>query len=175
METISFGGHGALGFALDGPNDPDAFATLTSAQQMWVQAALVLLNNKIIQASGTSCPTWVDPGVNLKAAVGCFQLWYNANYGPPKAPGRALRTDGVVDADTLASLQMIAGLHPTDFNTPFPSAPATPASAVPATVAKKGLTKGEMVGVGVAGAAVLGGIVYAATRKSGKGRRRGRR
>ena len=163
METISFGGKGALGFALSGPADPAA--ALTDAQKTWVQASLYLLNSKIMAASGTSCPTWVDPGVNMGAAVNCFQVWYNANYGPPKAPGRALRTDGVVDADTLASIQMIAGLHAADFNVPFPAGEA-------ASTAKKGLTKGEMVGVAAAGAAVLGGIAYAATRKGGKKRRR---
>ena len=161
METISYGGKGALGFALGGPGDP--VAALTDAQKTWVQASLLLLNSKIMAASGTSCPTWVDPGVNQAAAVGCFQSWYNKNYGTGQG-SKTLRTDGVVDADTLASIQMIAGLHAADFNVPFPAgAAATPA---------KGLSTGEMVGVGVAGAAVLGGIVYAATRKGGKKRRR---
>jgi hypothetical protein len=162
METISFGGKAARGFALGGPGDPDAYATMTTAQQQWVQAALVLLNNKVLQATGSTCATWVDPGVNLGAAVGCFQQWYNANYTPPKAPGRPLRTDGVFDADTLAAMQMIAGLHPNDFNVAFPAGSPT--------VAKKGLTKGEMVGIG-AGVAALGGVVYVATR-GGKRRRR---
>ena len=101
METISFGGKGALGFALGGPGDPDVFATLTPAQQTWVQGSLVLLNSKIMTGTGTACPTWVDPGVNLKAAVGCYQLWYNLNYGTGQG-SKTLRTDGVVDADTLA-------------------------------------------------------------------------
>jgi hypothetical protein len=161
METISFGGNGALGFALGGPGDPDVFATLTAAQQTWVQASLLLLNSKIMAASGTSCPTWVDPGVNLKAAVGCFQLWYNVNYGTGQG-SKALRTDGVVDADTLASIQMIASLHAADFNVPFPAAAGVPA---------KGLSTGAMVGIGVAGAAAVGGVIYTATRKSGKRRR----
>ena len=170
FETISYGGGSARGFALGGPGDPDIYSTLSAAQQTWVQGALTLLNNKVMQATGTACPGWVDPGVNLAAAVGCFQLWYNTNYGPPKAPGKPLRTDGVVDADTLASIQMIAGLHPADFNVPFPAAPPAPVTPTPA-VAKEGLSTGAMVGIGVAGAAVLGGIVWAATRGGGKRRR----
>ena len=162
METISFGGKGALGFALGGPGDPDVFATLTPAQQTWVQGSLVLLNSKIMTGTGTACPTWVDPGVNLKAAVNCFQLWYNLNYGTGQG-SKALRTDGVVDADTLASIKMIAGLHTADFNVPFPDG----AAVVPA----KGLSTGAMVGIGVAGAAAVGGVIYAATRKPRRGRR----
>lgn len=166
METISYGGKGALGFALGAAGDPGVFSTLTAAQQQWVQASLVLFNTKITQATGTTCPTWVDPGVNLSAAVGCFQIWWNANLASPHGPGKVMRTDGTLDADTLAALQTVASLHPADFNVAFPG-------GVPATTEKKGLSTGAMVGIGVAGATVVGGIAYAATRKSGgRGRRR---
>lgn len=166
METISFGGRGALGFALGAAGDPPA--SLTDPQKTWVQASLTLLNSKILATSGSSCATWVDPGVNMTAAVNCFQQWYNAN---KPAASVGLRADGVLDSDTVAALQFIASQHPADFNVAFPgAAPAGPAAAA----AKPALSTGEMVGVGVAGAAVLGGIVYAATRKGG-GRRRKRR
>lgn len=185
-EAVSFGGGRARGFALGGPSDPAV--TLVAAQNAWVAQALTTLNGKILQASGTTCPTWADPATNLSAAVGCFQAWYNANYAPPKAPGVTLRTDGVLDLDTLSALQMIAGMHPADFPTAYPAtpaplanppvanptapaAPAAPAAATPS----KGLSTGEMVGIGLGGAALLGGIVYAATRGGGGGGRRRRR
>jgi hypothetical protein len=171
-EQVSFGGDSRSGFALGGPNDPSVFASLSSAQQTWIQAALVLLNTKIFQSTGSTCATWTDPGVNLAAAVACFQNWYNANYTPPKAPGITLRTDGVVDQDTISALQTIASLHPADFNAPFPGAVAPVPSSAAATPSK--LSKGEMIGIGVAGAAVLGGIVYAATRGGGRRRSRSR-
>jgi len=166
METISFGGRGALGFALGAAGDPAA--TLTDPQRTWVQGSLVLLNSKILSTTGSSCATWVDPGVNLTAAVNCFQQWYNAN--KPSA-SVALRTDGVLDNDTVSAIQFIASQHPSDFNVAFPgSAPAAPAAAS----TKSKLSTGEMVGIAAAGAAALGGVVYAATRKGG-GRRRKRR
>jgi hypothetical protein len=173
LEAISYGGQRARGFALGSPTDPDIFPTLTHDQQQWIQASLVLLNSKVMQASGTSCASWTDPGVNLRGAVGCFQTWYNANYTPPKAPGIALRTDGTFDKDTLAALTTVASMHPTDFNVAYPSTPSplAPSSGAPATGTKK-LSTGQMVGIGVAGAAVVGGIAYAATRKKSGRRRR---
>lgn len=163
METISFGGRGARGFALGAAGDPPA--TLTDPQRLWVQASLVVLNSKVLQSTGSSCATWVDPGVNLTAAVNCFQTWYNAN---KPAASVALRTDGVLDADTVAGLQFVASQHPADFNVAYPG--AAPAAA--AVAAKPGLSTGEMVGIGVGGAALLGGVIYAATRGGGKKKKR---
>lgn len=179
-ESVSFGGRRAAAFSLSAPGDPDVFATLTPAQQAWIGSTLVTLNTNIMQASGTTCPTW---GPSVPQAAGCFQAWYNANYAPANGPSKQLRTDGVVDLDTLNALQMIAGLHPTDFPTPYPATPAplanpplanpTPVPAPSPAPASKGLSTGAIVGIGAAGAAVLGGIVYAATRKpSGRRRRR---
>lgn len=170
METISFGGKGARGFALGGTGDPDIFDALNAAQVAWINNTLVKLNDQIVKASGTSCPTWTDPSAGpWKNAVGCFQIWWNANLASPKGPGKVMRTDGVVDSDTLAALQTVAAMHPADFPTGFPGpAPAMP----PAAIEKKGLSTGAMVGIGVGGAAVLGGIVYAATRGGSKRRRR---
>jgi len=175
LEAISYGGKRARGFALGGPTDPDIFATLTPAQQAWIGNTLVTLNTKVMQASGTTCATW---GPSIPQAAGCFQSWYNNNYAPPKAPGKALRTDGVVDQDTLSALITIAGMHATD----YPTYPATPAplanppvanpTAAPASTTTKKLSTGAMVGIGVAGAAVVGGIALAATRKKGGRRRR---
>lgn len=192
-ESVSFGGARARGFSLGGPplgalgaaGDPDVYETLAANQQAWVQNALVTLNTMVTKATGTSCPTWAPA---VPQATGCFQAWYNANYGATQG-GKTLRTDGVVDLDTLNALQMIAGMHPSDFPTPYPQTaaplanpsvptanPATP-SAPPAAVAAaatSGLSTGEMFGIGLAGATVLGGIVYAATRGGGGGRRRRR-
>lgn len=190
-ESVSFGGAPRRGFSLGGfgalgaAGDPDLFAGLQPNQQAWVQNALITLNTMVTQATGTSCPTWAPA---IPQATGCFQAWYNANYGASQG-GKLLRTDGVVDIDTLSALQMIAGMHPSDFTSPYPqtaaplanpsvplanpTTPAAPPTAVATTDSKK-LSTGEMVGIGLGGAALLGGIVYAATRPSGGGRRKRR-
>jgi hypothetical protein len=199
-------GRQVAGFSLNASGDPAS--ALASDQQGWVVSALVVLNQKILAANpGNSCQSWQDPSTNLAAAVGCFQIWYNAN------SGGSLRTDGVLDEDTLCALVATTTAHPQDFQTPFPdpsgqhcqgapinatapvpapapatatpAAPAAPAS--PAAVApimattptvvpapeKRKLSTGAMVGIGVASAVVVGGVIYAAT--GGVRRRHGRR
>ena len=158
----------------------DPAATLTSDQQVWVQSTLNTLNRKINETTGTYCSQ--DAGTSLAAAVACFQGWANAN-----SKG-SLRTDGVLDQDTLTALQAVAAAHPADFQTPFPAAsavplatPAAPAAAIPepppvtSTAVtplppekKKGLSTPVMVAIGVGAAVVAGGVVYAVTSKGGK-------
>jgi len=188
-----------VGGALAAAGDPAA--TLTPDQQTWVNGALTTLNTNIGQSNpGSTCPGWQDPGTNLAAAVGCFQLWCNAN---KKA---SVRTDGVLDQDTLSALLSVTAAHPSDFPTAYPTAsaaaPAAPATPTPdATPAnaplapppvacdkgssvdkktglcvpdkKEGLSTGAMVGIGVAAAAVVGGIAYAATSKKKGGGSKG--
>jgi len=176
-ESVSFGGRYVAGFALEDPGDPSIWSSLSADQQQWVQNALISLNDHIVKATGTSCPTWAP---SIDKATGCFQLYYNANYAAPKAPGRSMRTDGVLDEDTLCALVMVTGLHAADFPTPFPDpqkkhcqvAPPPPPPPTPGE--KKGLSTGAIIGIGAAGVAVVGGVIYAATRKGG-GRRRSRR
>lgn len=125
-ESISFGGARRVGFALEGSGDPDLFSTLTPAQQAWVLGALTAINAKIV-LTGSSCPTWVDPGVNLRAAVGCFQIWYNANY-VAQVPGHTgLRTDGGLDAATVCALVWLTTVGPlsADFPVKFPQDPSS--------------------------------------------------
>lgn len=194
-EAVSFGGRRARGFAVGGPSDPDIFDALNAAQQIWVRDALNTLNKMVTTTTGTTCATWADPGLNLAAAVGCFQSWYNANYGAAAVQGGVtLRSDGAIDADTLSALQTVAGAHPSDFTAVYPPnvgnqvtptpgvaptpapAPATPApTPAPTTaVTKPGLSTGAMVGIGVAAAGVVGLGIYAATSGGGKRRRRRR-
>jgi peptidoglycan hydrolase-like protein with peptidoglycan-binding domain len=213
-ESISLGGCGCRGFALDGPGDPDAFAGLTPDQQTWIRNSLATFNSQITSATGTSCPTWVDPGVNLQAAVACFQIWVNNAKLPTITAGittTPLRTDGVLDQDTLTALQNTTHVYAQDFPNAFPAGgnapappipapvPATPAPsatlapaptpaptpapvttttpAPAATATKHGLSTGAIVGIGVAGAVVVGGVIYFATHGGGggKGSRGGRR
>jgi hypothetical protein len=179
---IRYGSRNVAGFSLDGANDPAA--TVSTDQQAWVMSTLANLNTQIGQATGTSCRGWQDQ--NLVAMVGCFQGWYNAN------SGGSLRTDGVLDQDTLTALQATATAHAADFPTPYPAAPATapaaPAPAAPATVpepppapiqqhAPTGflarlakLSTPAKVGIGLAGTVVGIGTVYAiASRSASKG------
>lgn len=163
-ERISFGGTGALAAA----GDPSVWDKITPEQQMWVGATLVKLNDLIVKATKTTCP---DFGSTVNASLKCFQYWFNA--GPKGAITKAdgskllLRTDGYLDQETLDTLIAVTKLtaNVKNFPTPFP--------ATPTAIEKKGLSTGAMVGIGVAGATVLGGIIYAATR--GKKARRSRR
>ncbi len=167
-EQISFGGVGALGFALNAAGDPEMWTKLTSEQQAWVINTLVKLNDLIVRTTGTTCATWA-PAVT--PATKCFQTWFNtpaAFGGKLTKPGGGtlvLRTDGVVDQDTLDALRTVAALHGKDFPTPFPGTEAP-------GYAKSKLSTGAMVGIAAGGAVVIGGIVYAVTRGSKARRKR---
>ncbi len=163
-ERLSFGGVGAIGFALDGPGDPEIYTTASRDQQTWITNTLVKLNEIIVRTTNTTCPGWAPA---IPAATKCFQGWFNgAKMGFTKTNGQplVLRTDGVFDQDTLDALRTVAALNPTDFPTAYPG------TTLPGPE-KKGLSKGAMAGLAAGGAAVLGGIVYVATRKGGKRRR----
>lgn len=168
---------------LQGPNDPAIDTGLAAAQMAWVQNALLILNDKIMSTSGSSCPTWADPTAHLPAAVQCFQLWWNTHYAGTGKPGIPLRTDGVFDEDTLCALQTITSMHPEDFPIPFPDPtkqfckPASPLAAV-AKVHRgivnylESLSTPAKVGIGVAAVAAVGGTVYAVTRRNTNRRKR---
>jgi hypothetical protein len=159
-ERIAFGGVSALGFALEAAGDPDAWVQLNTEQQRWVSETLAALNGLIVRTTGTTCPTWAPA---IDRASGCFQAWFNASkLGMTKRDGSplVLRTDGVFDQDTLDALRTVAALNPTDFKTPFPGT-SLPG---PATEEKKKLSTGAMVGIAAAGAAVVGGVIYFATK-----------
>lgn len=165
---LAFNGALAHGFGIGGPGDPEAYTKLSTAQQSWIGETLAKLNGLIVSTTGTTCPTWAP---EIGRATGCFQAWFNASkLGLTKPDGSplVLRNDGVFDQDTLDALRTVAALNPKDFTTPFPGT-SLPG---PAQEEKK-LSTGAMVGIAAAGAAVLGGIAYVAT-KGGKGRRRRR-
>lgn len=164
--SVSFGGRGALGFALRGPSDPEIWTKLSTAQQQWIVDTLTKLDSIIRQQTGTSCQSW---GPSITAAGGCFQMWFNANkMGLTKADGSplVLRTDRVWDQDSLDALRTVAAMDPKDFPTPYPGT-TLPG---PATEEEK-LSIGAMVGIATAGAAAIGGIGYLATRKKSRRRR----
>jgi hypothetical protein len=181
-DQISFGGRPVAGFGnvalgVAAAGDPEIWTQLSPEQQTWVVGALTKLNDLIVKATGTSCPTW---GPSINAAGGCFQSWYNANYLPLNPSAVQLRTDGVFDEDTLCALMLQAALNPPEFPTPFPDpekrycqAPAPTPAPAPEPEKKK-LSTGAMLGIGAAVVAVGGGTVYyLSTRK--KSRRKGRR
>lgn len=167
-ERISFGGRGALGFAIGAAGDPEVWTKITPAQQTWVVNTLVKLDENIRKATNTTCPTF---GPSITAAGGCFQRWFNAqNLGLTKPNGDkvVLRTDGTFDQETLDALRTVVALHPQDFPLPFPG---TTLPGLTGTGEKK-LSTGAIVGIAAAGATVLGGIAYVATRKPARKRRR---
>ncbi len=149
---LSFGGRGALGFVA-AAGDPSVWESLNADQQKWVVDTLVTLNTKITTTTGTKCLTWAPA---IGPAGQCFQMWFNSvNAG---APIKFLRTDGVFDQDTLDALITTTQIHKADFPTPFPGGQQI-------QVAGKKLSTGAMVGIAAAGAVVIGGIVYVATKK----------
>jgi hypothetical protein len=155
-ENMSFGERGALGFGIGADGDPEIWSKLSPDQQAWVQATLIKLNTLITTTTGTKCLTWAP---SIDKAGQCFQMWFDSVNAA--APIKKLRTDGVFDKDTLDALIVTTQIHSNDFPTPFPgTAPSD-----------KKLSTGAMVGIAAAGAAVLGGVVYVAT-KGGKRRRR---
>ena len=154
-ERLSYGGRGAIGFAIGAPGSPDVWSSLNLAQQTWIRAAFVTLNNQIFQTTGTSCPGWVAPTMDagITPATVCFQNWFNSVQSAG-APVAKLRTDGVFDQDTLNALITTAQIHSADFPVPYPvtgTPGTTPAATTPAT----GLSTGEMVGIGAAGVGAL--------------------
>jgi hypothetical protein len=160
-ERLSFGGHGALGFALDGPGDPEIWTKISSGQQAWVADTLRVLNDKIIASTGSHCPTW--NAAVITATAGCFQAWFNLNYGGkltgPDGKPVTLRTDGVFDQQTLDALRTVAALDPQTFKTPYPG------TELPGLTGEgKKLSTGAMVGIGAAGALGIG-LIYAATHR----------
>ena len=160
-ERLSFGGVGALGFALDGPGDPEVWTKLSAPQQAWIADTLRKLNDKIVSATGSTCPTW--NAASISSTAGCFQMWFNSNYkGMTGADGKpvVLRTDGVFDQQTLDALRTAAALDPAAFTTPFPG------TSMPGLTGEgdKKLSTAAMLGIG-AGVAAVGGLVYAATHK----------
>lgn len=169
MEAISFGGVGVHGFSLGAITDPDIWPKLDRAQQLWVAETLNKLNDVIVRTTKTTCPTFAP---NVPAAVGCFQSWVTANFkGPttltlPDGTKVALRTDGVLDQDTLNALIAITGNNAPDFPNRFPGNALIPTTTT--TSAKQGLSTGAMAGLAVGGAAVVGGLIYVATRKPGR-------
>ncbi len=108
-EGLSLRGRRVAGFGM-GAGPVDVYASLTPAQQSWVQAALgAWLNDPNVIAwwnvNGSSCPG-VSLGMNLtyggalSAVVGCFQAWFNAQ----ASQGGNITTGGVLDQQTLAAL-----------------------------------------------------------------------
>jgi len=167
MEAISFGGVGTPGFALAAAGDPDIWNQLSGEQKTWLANVKEKLNALIIRETGTECKTW-GPGATYAGSNKCFQNWYNS-YGLNQ-----LRTDGVLDLDTLKAFIELADLHWKDFPR-FPGTvpgAITPAPTPAAAEEKKGLSTGATAGLALGGAVIIGGIAYVATRKGGKSRRR---
>jgi hypothetical protein len=167
-EQVSFGGRSALGFALAAITDyPEVWTQLTAPQQTWVMTTLNTLNGLIIKTTKTTCPTWAPA---IPAAAGCFQGWFNgAKLGLTNPDGSpvVLRTDGVFDQRTLDALRTTVAMNAKDFPTPFPGTEMAGTGT-----AEKKLSTGAVVSIGVAGATVLGGIIYVATRKKKRKSRR---
>jgi hypothetical protein len=169
-EQVTFGGRGTLGFAVGAAGDPDIWEKLTGDQQTWLANVKQKLNDLIVKTTDTQCATW-GPTATAAGSIKCFQGWYNS-YGMDQ-----LRTDGVLDRDTLDALIEVARLHASDGYPAFPgtppgvpSSPAIKGSSTDAP-AKKGLSTGAIAGI-AAGVAATGGIIYAATRGGHKARRR---
>lgn len=162
---ISFGGVGVQGFALAASGDPEVWSKQSPAQQVWITDTIKKLNKQIVDATGSSCPTWNES--NIASITGCFQVWFNANYGAKLTGANGapimLRTDAVFDQQTLDALRTVAGMNPKDFPTAYPG------TQLPGLTGDgKKLSTGAIAGIAVGGAAVVGGIIYAVTHKKSR-------
>jgi len=129
---------------------------LSDAEAQWVLSTLTQLNALILKAGSKPCATWPsDPTKAQPAAVACFQGWFNTNVNP------GLRTDGMLDRDTLCALLTVTRQHATDFPTPYPG-------TVFCLSALSTLPMPMKIGIGVAAAAVVGGTVAAIAGAYGK-------
>ena len=144
-----FGIHGAA----------DAPVPLSDAQGAWVQGALTALNM----------------GHEAAPTIGAFQTWWNATYVGVGRPAKPLRTDGVLDEDTLCALQTVLPAGAPQFPDPTgqfckSASLAQHPSPHSASLAARwdGLSTPAKVGVGVAAAAVVGGVAYAVVRHRGR-------
>jgi hypothetical protein len=153
-EQIVFRGRAVRGFGLRAAGDPGIWDTLSGAQQEWVLQTLISLNDLIVKTTGTSCATYQS---RVEPATGCFQAWFNtSNFGFTKVDGSplVLRTDSVLDRDTLDALRTVVALHPQEFPASFPG------TELPGMVEEKKLSKGAVIGIAAAGATAVGGLVY---------------
>ncbi len=163
-EQIALGGRRARGFSLAAASDPAIWITLSYNQQKWVSDTLAKLNDLIIKTTGTRCASW---SAAITDSTRCFQNWFNASYKGATAMTSSsgspivLRTDGVLDQDTLNALITVAGMNPKDFPTPYPGT----------AIQKKGLSTGAMVGIATAGVVVIGGVAYVVMHKKSQRRR----
>ena len=146
---------------LGAPQPVDVYASLSTAQQQWVLAALQAWLNAPstlawFNVNSGSCPNvsigmTVSPS-NLGAVVNCFQAFFNAQ----KSQGGAITTGGTLDQITLSALMATAA---TNGSAPCPGNCAiTPSTGAPASSS----TTAWVIG-GVVAVALIGGIWYAAS------------
>lgn len=136
-------------WGLGAVGDPDIADRLTPEQQGWVAGGISHLAPK------GECP----PGSDLAGMIKCFQNGYNRETA--SLPVRRLRTDGVLDEDTLCALQSFVA---DNGGTPFPDPTKTYCQSPQPVTGTSSLSKGAIAGIAAAGAVVVGGIVYAVTR-----------
>ena len=153
---IFISGRPACGF---GVGAADAYSTLTSAQQTWVQTALfawVTLPATVQWLAGTNGACTAITTTSYAAAAACFQTWFNST-----AAGGSLQTTGVIDSMTLAALVATAANAP--WGTTIGACPGNCGlSITPAPASSSNTTTYVIAGVAVAAA---GGAIYWLTRK----------
>lgn len=201
MQQVGVSAFSDWGF-VGAAGDPEIYSTLTSAQQGWVDGGLANLKARTVAAGQTWPPVPGSPDGTRPAMVGGFQQVYNATVAKT-SPVKPLRTDGLLDQDTLDALQSAVGAaggspYPTTApgqpSPPSPPAPPgapvapTAPSAPTAATCPKGqkidpktgqcipdeLSTGAIVGIAAGGAVLVGGVYYLATRKPKKKRKKGR-
>lgn len=156
---MNFQSHGLAAFSdwgLGAASDPDITGSMSAAQKGWVAGGIAGVKDAAIKTG-----TWTS----ADAADGLgFQKWYNANVAKV-VPVKPLRTDGILDQDTLDALQSVVKQMG---GSPYPSAACPKGQELdPKTglcADKKGLSRGAIAGLAAAGAAVVGGIVYVVTK-----------
>jgi hypothetical protein len=118
-----------------------------------------------IAADPNYCAMVAHPGSVVNSAVHAFKIAWNAAGVGPQLP---INT-GNYEQATAEVLAEVLGGAPLPCTAPAASftTPSAPVTSTPAT----GLSTGEVVGIGLLGAGVVGGVIYFTTRKPTRGRR----
>lgn len=153
---LSHGGRQVAGYGLAGDfglSGADIYAALSDEQRTWIVGAMQAFEDAIKSKGAGACPAWpqsFQTQADVKGAVQCTQAWIAAG-------GNAIRTDGVLDEETLCAIQYEAYKIPAFAQSRFPDPSGKFCKGMAAE--KKSNTMLYVAG-GVAAVVILGGAFY---------------
>ena len=166
METISFGGRPVAGFGALGDgyglSGSDIFGALNDSQKTWLISVMQSLEGARRDAGTAACPQWpqtFQTSADFQAAVACTQAWLNAG-------GNSIRTDGVLDEQTLCAIIVEGYKMPIYAQNKFPDPSGTYCKGMQTTTTEKKSNTVYYVAGGIAAATIIGGIVLSRRKRA---------